>query len=125
MQVGDIYPEAVQLKKGEYTIRAVLRHDDAALLDRLKAAESEVVEQARLLGISGSTEARLPARVAELEQQLHIEYQRGWKVGHEVAERDQLLCLARIRAVIGDADGRMTQDEVVDCIAAMRKEGWE
>lgn len=39
-QVGDIYPEAVQLKKGEYTIRAVLRHDDAALLDRLKASAS-------------------------------------------------------------------------------------
>lgn len=35
--VGDIYPEAVQLKKGEYTIRAVLRHDDAGLLEKLKA----------------------------------------------------------------------------------------
>lgn len=34
--VGDIYPEPVQLKKGEYTIRAVLRHDDAALLEKLK-----------------------------------------------------------------------------------------
>jgi len=34
--VGDIYPEPVQLRKGEYTIRAVLRHDDAALLEKLK-----------------------------------------------------------------------------------------
>ena len=34
--MGDIYPEAVQLKKGDYTIRVILRHDDAALLERLK-----------------------------------------------------------------------------------------
>jgi hypothetical protein len=39
-----------------------------ALLDRLKAAEAEASEQARLLGISGSVEARLLARVAELER---------------------------------------------------------
>ncbi|PRW39066.1 Tripeptidyl-peptidase 2 isoform A [Chlorella sorokiniana] len=37
LAVGDIYPEPVQLKKGEYTIRVVLRHDDAGLLDKLKA----------------------------------------------------------------------------------------
>lgn len=37
LAVGDIYPEAVQLKKGEYTVRAVLRHDDAGLLEKLKA----------------------------------------------------------------------------------------
>lgn len=36
LAVGDIYPEAVQLKKGEHVIRAVLRHDDAALLEKLK-----------------------------------------------------------------------------------------
>jgi hypothetical protein len=34
--VGDIYPEGVQLKKGDYVIRAILRHDDAGLLDKLK-----------------------------------------------------------------------------------------
>lgn len=34
--VGDIYPDAVQLKKGDYVIRAILRHDDAQLLDKLK-----------------------------------------------------------------------------------------
>lgn len=34
--VGDIYPEAVQLKKGECVIRVMLRHDDAALLEKLK-----------------------------------------------------------------------------------------
>jgi tripeptidyl-peptidase-2 len=34
--VGDIYPEAVQLKKGDYTLRLWLRHDDAALLEKLK-----------------------------------------------------------------------------------------
>lgn len=37
LAVGDIYPEAVQLKKGDYVIRACLRHDDAALLDKMKA----------------------------------------------------------------------------------------
>lgn len=36
--VCDIYPEAIQLKKGDYTLRAILRHDDAALLDRLKVS---------------------------------------------------------------------------------------
>lgn len=34
--VGDIYPEGVQLKKGDYVIRAILRHDDAGLLEKLK-----------------------------------------------------------------------------------------
>lgn len=29
LKVSDIYPEEVQLSKGEYTIRAQLRHDDA------------------------------------------------------------------------------------------------
>lgn len=37
---------------------------------RIAELEREVTEQARLLGISGSVEARLLARVAELEQQL-------------------------------------------------------
>jgi tripeptidyl-peptidase-2 len=35
--VGDIYPEAVDLRKGDYIIRLVLRHDDAALLSTLRA----------------------------------------------------------------------------------------
>ena len=34
--VGDIYPESVQLKKGDYVIRVMLRHDDVQLLDKLK-----------------------------------------------------------------------------------------
>ena len=34
--VSDIYPKEVQLKKGDYVIRLVLRHDDAQLLDKLK-----------------------------------------------------------------------------------------
>lgn len=34
--MGDIYPEAVQLKKGDYVIRLWLRTDDAALLEKLK-----------------------------------------------------------------------------------------
>ena len=34
--MGDIYPEAVQLKKGEYVVRVALRHDDAGLLEKLK-----------------------------------------------------------------------------------------
>eukprot|EP00887_Chlorella_sp_A99_P002396 scaffold10.g2396.t1 len=34
--VGDVYPEAVQLAKGEYSLRVMLRHEDAALLDRLR-----------------------------------------------------------------------------------------
>lgn len=38
--VSDIYPEAVQLRKGEYVLRVVLRHDDAALLNKLKARGS-------------------------------------------------------------------------------------
>lgn len=39
----DIYPEAVQLRKGEWTIRASLRHDDAGLLDKLKVGLGPVV----------------------------------------------------------------------------------
>ena len=34
--VGDIYPEAVKLPKGEYTIELQLRHEDPSLLERLK-----------------------------------------------------------------------------------------
>lgn len=34
--VGDIYPEAVQLKKGDHVIRVLLRHDDAGLLEKMK-----------------------------------------------------------------------------------------
>ena len=35
--MGDIYPGGVQLGKGECTIRLHLRHDDAGLLEKLKA----------------------------------------------------------------------------------------
>lgn len=41
--VSDIYPEGVQLKKGEYVLRAMLRHDDAALLGKLKASWGEAL----------------------------------------------------------------------------------
>ena len=34
---GDIYPSAVQLTKGEYTLRLVLRHDSPQLLDKFRA----------------------------------------------------------------------------------------
>eukprot|EP00884_Botryococcus_braunii_P019412 jgi/Botrbrau1/6154/Bobra.331_2s0044.1 len=36
LKVNDIYPEAVQLSKGDYIIRLYLRHDDPALLGKLK-----------------------------------------------------------------------------------------
>lgn len=35
LKVSDIYPAPMDLKKGEYVIRLQLRHDDAALLDKL------------------------------------------------------------------------------------------
>lgn len=36
--VGDIYPlENVELKKGEYMVRVLLRHDDPSVLDKMKA----------------------------------------------------------------------------------------
>ena len=35
IKVSDIYPSAVDLKKGDYVIRLQLRHDDAALLDTM------------------------------------------------------------------------------------------
>lgn len=41
-------------------------------LERIAELEREVIEQARLLGISGSAEARLLARVAELERALLV-----------------------------------------------------
>ena len=34
---GDIYPAAVQLSKGEYTLRLMLRHDSPQLLDKFRA----------------------------------------------------------------------------------------
>ena len=36
IKVSDIYPEFTDLKKGDYIIRLHLRHDDAALLDKMK-----------------------------------------------------------------------------------------
>ena len=35
LQVGDVYPEYTQLKKGEYTVRLMLRHDSQELLEKL------------------------------------------------------------------------------------------
>ena len=35
LQVGDVYPEFTQLKKGEYTVRLMLRHDSQELLEKL------------------------------------------------------------------------------------------
>lgn len=35
LKVSDIYPAQVDLKKGDYTVRLQLRHDDAALLDKM------------------------------------------------------------------------------------------
>ena len=32
--VGDIYPEEVELKKGDYKIRLMLRHDDVSILEK-------------------------------------------------------------------------------------------
>lgn len=43
--------------------------DRKAFMDRYAALERELKEQARLLGQSGSNEARLLARVAELEKE--------------------------------------------------------
>ena len=37
LATGDIYPAAVQLAKGEYTLRLLLRHDSAPLLDKFRA----------------------------------------------------------------------------------------
>lgn len=36
IKVSDIYPDYTDLKKGDYIIRLQLRHDDAALLDKMK-----------------------------------------------------------------------------------------
>ncbi|GAX82749.1 hypothetical protein CEUSTIGMA_g10175.t1 [Chlamydomonas eustigma] len=35
IQVGDVYPEYTQLKKGDYTVRLMLRHDSQDMLDKL------------------------------------------------------------------------------------------
>ena len=37
LKVSDVYPKAVKLAKGAHVLRARLRHDDAALLERMKA----------------------------------------------------------------------------------------
>ncbi|KAG7670442.1 hypothetical protein Ndes2437A_g04966 [Nannochloris sp. 'desiccata'] len=34
--VGDIYPDAITLKKGEYTVQLVLRHEDPGVLEKLR-----------------------------------------------------------------------------------------
>jgi tripeptidyl-peptidase-2 len=34
--VGDIYPDAITLKKGEYTVQLALRHEDPAVLEKLR-----------------------------------------------------------------------------------------
>ncbi len=46
IKVSDIYPDYTDLKKGDYTIRLQLRHDDAALLDKMK--EVPVVVERKL-----------------------------------------------------------------------------
>ena len=40
LKVSDIYPEDVQLGKGDYFIRAQLRHDDTGALARSHARQS-------------------------------------------------------------------------------------
>lgn len=46
IKVSDIYPDYADLKKGDYTIRLQLRHDDAVLLDKMK--ELPVVVERKL-----------------------------------------------------------------------------
>lgn len=46
IKVSDIYPDYVDLKKGDYVIRLQLRHDDAVLLDKMK--ETPVVVERKL-----------------------------------------------------------------------------
>lgn len=37
VQTSDVFPESVSLKKGDYTVRVMLRHDNPELLDKLNA----------------------------------------------------------------------------------------
>ena len=46
IKVSDIYPDYTDLKKGDYTIRLQLRHDDAVLLDKMK--DTPVVVERKL-----------------------------------------------------------------------------
>ena len=54
------------------------------------------------------------------EASLLAEYKRGYTAGRHGAERDQLLCLVRIREIVGDSTGVLTQDELVARIDGLR-----
>lgn len=51
---GDIYPHEVQLGKGDYTVRLMLRHDSHELLDKLKSLP---LVMSRKLDSAGGPEA--------------------------------------------------------------------
>ena len=64
--VGDIYPEGVQLKKGDYVIRAILRHDDAGLLDKLKVRRRRFTLRFLWRARVGISDGRTPVCLAGL-----------------------------------------------------------
>ncbi|EQC32461.1 hypothetical protein SDRG_09788 [Saprolegnia diclina VS20] len=52
MGVSDAYPRAISLKKGTYTVRAQLRHQDPSILDGLKSAVLAVTRDIKDVAIT-------------------------------------------------------------------------
>ncbi|CAK0779170.1 hypothetical protein CVIRNUC_004710 [Coccomyxa viridis] len=81
IKVNDIYPEDVQLAKGSYTIRAQLRHDNRAWLEKLKGLVA-VVE--RKLG-DGIAVSAYPSYAAFLRSPKDVVKERSLYAGERVA----------------------------------------
>lgn len=74
IKVSDIYPEFADLKKGDYTIRLQLRHDDAALLDKMKDLPVMIerkLKEAVVVPVYASVRDALKAAKPVKERSLH------------------------------------------------------
>lgn len=69
------------------------------LLDRLEAAESEAIEQARLNGMGAERELALMAKLEAAEKAVTEAYQRGYATGQEESEKERDALRAKLEAM--------------------------
>lgn len=70
------------------------------LLDRLEAAESDGLEQARLNGMGGEREAALLSKLEAAEKAVTEAYQRGYATGQEEIEKERDAMRVMLRAAL-------------------------
>jgi hypothetical protein len=92
-------PEALEKVFGHLGTPDEVGNEWHALSERLEAAESDGLEQARLLGMSGEREAALLSKLEVAEKAVTEAYQRGYATGREEIEKERDELRAKIEAM--------------------------